>query len=136
MEVLPDSGADISKAGQQVLSSIGHHIDHILTSKITPKTVNGLSMTPLGRIPVTIRLGQATYEDDIHIYPGIAGAPVVLASGQGLENLTTLLPTTSTTSTAHRIKWTTYTNETGGVFAGRSGSGVALPPRYSMGTNG
>ena len=53
--------------------------------------------------------------------------PVVLVSGQGLENLTTLLPTASTTSTAHRIEWTTYTNETGGVFAGRSESGVALP---------
>jgi len=57
VEVLPDSGADISAAGQQVFSSMGHHIDNILTSNITPKTVNGLSMTPLGRILVTIRLG-------------------------------------------------------------------------------
>jgi len=74
VEVLQDSGADISAAGQQLLSSMGHHIDNILTSNVTLKTVNGLSMTPLGRIPVIIRLRQATYEDNIHIYPGIAGA--------------------------------------------------------------
>ena len=49
-----------------------------------------------------------------------------MASGQGLENLTTLLSTANTTSTAHRIEWTTYTNETGEVFTGRSGPGAAL----------
>jgi len=39
---------------------MGHHIDSIVTSSVTPKTVNGLSMTPLGKISVTINLGQAT----------------------------------------------------------------------------
>ena len=34
---------------------------------LPPKTVNGLSTTPLGRVPVTIQLGQAQYEDGLHI---------------------------------------------------------------------
>ena len=56
IEVLPDSRVDISAAGLEVLSSMGHHVDNILTSNITPKTVNGLSMKPLGKVPVTIQL--------------------------------------------------------------------------------
>jgi len=54
IEELPDSGADISAAGPEVFSSMGHHLDSILISNIIPKTVNGLSMKPLGRVPVTI----------------------------------------------------------------------------------
>jgi len=49
-------------------------IDNILPSHIAPKTVNGLSMTPLGKVPIAISLGQARYGDDLHIYLGIAGA--------------------------------------------------------------
>ena len=71
IEVLPDSGADISAAGQGILKVLGQHIDDILPSNISPRTVNGTSMTPLGRVPVTIQLGKAVYEDDLHIYPGV-----------------------------------------------------------------
>ena len=43
LDVLPDSGADISAAGQEVLEFLGQHIN-ILPSGINPRTVNGLSM--------------------------------------------------------------------------------------------
>ena len=59
LDVLPDSGADISAAGQKVLEILGQHVDNILPSDINPRTVNGL--TPLGRLPVTITLGTKTY---------------------------------------------------------------------------
>ena len=92
IDVLPDSGADICAAGQEVLSAMGHHMDNILPSHITPKTVNGLNMTPLGRVPVTISLGQARYDDDIHIYPGIAEALLSWKATRGLGILPPCYP--------------------------------------------
>ena len=44
IEVLPDTGADVSAAGPELLSSMGHHMDNVLSSYITPKTVNGFSV--------------------------------------------------------------------------------------------
>ena len=40
----PDSGADISAAGQEVLHMLGYHFDNILPSNISPRMVNGSSM--------------------------------------------------------------------------------------------
>ena len=70
LNILPDSEADISAAGQEVLEYLGQHVDNILPSR----TVNGLSMIPLGKVPVTIKLGKQTYQDGLHIYPGVPGA--------------------------------------------------------------
>ena len=84
LDVLPDSGADISAAGQKVLKILGQHVDNILPSDINPRTVNGLSMTPLGRLPVTITLGTKTYQDDLHIYPGVSGALISWKAAKGL----------------------------------------------------
>ena len=84
LDVLPDSGADISAAGQKVLEILGQHVDNILPSDIYPRTVNGLNMTPLGRLPVTITLGTKTYQDDLHIYPGVAGALISWKAAKGL----------------------------------------------------
>ena len=84
LEVLPDSGADISAAGQDVLAILGQHISNILPSSISPRTVNGLSMMPLGKVPVTIQLGKATYKDDLHIYPGVSGALISWKAAKGL----------------------------------------------------
>jgi len=61
IDVLPDSGADISATGQEMLYVLGHHIDNILPSTISPRTVNGSSMIALGKIPITIQLGTARY---------------------------------------------------------------------------
>ena len=61
IDVLPDSGADISAAGQEMLQALGDHIDNILLSNISPRTVNGSSMVPLDKIPITIQLGALKY---------------------------------------------------------------------------
>ena len=74
VEVLPDSGADISAAGQEILGTLGQHIDNLLPSNISPRAVNGSCMTPMGKIPVTIQLEGRSYRDDLHIYPGVTGA--------------------------------------------------------------
>ena len=47
--VLPDSGADISAAGVEILHHLHEHIDNILPSKIIPKAANGARMHPVGK---------------------------------------------------------------------------------------
>ena len=74
VEVLLDSGADISAAGQETLKDLRQHIDNLLPSHISPRAVNGSCMTPLGKLPVTIQLEGRIYTDDFHIYPGVSGA--------------------------------------------------------------
>lgn len=59
--MLPDLEADISAAGQEVLELQGQHIDNILPSGINPGAVNGTSIIPLKKVPVTIKLGEITY---------------------------------------------------------------------------
>ena len=65
--VVSDSRADIFKAGKELLEFPGQYIKNILPLGISPRTVNGLSMTPFGRRPVTIKLGKAEYKDNFHI---------------------------------------------------------------------
>ena len=71
---------------------MGHLVDNILTSNITPKTINELSMKPLGKVPVTIQLGQAKYADDLHIYPGISGALLSWRTAKALRILPSCYP--------------------------------------------
>ena len=98
IEVLPDLGADISAAGQGVLKVPGQHIDNILPSNISPRTVNGTSMTPLGRVPVTIQLGKAVYEDDLYIHPAVSGALISWKAAKGLGILHPQYPYPNTDS--------------------------------------
>ena len=51
VEVLSDLGADISAAGQEILRTLGEHIDNLLPSNISPRAVNRLCMTPVDKIP-------------------------------------------------------------------------------------
>ena len=84
VDVLPDSGADISAAGQEFMKHLGQHRDNLVPSAVTPRTVNGSCMKPWGKIPVTIQLGNQIYREDIHIYPGIAGALISWKAAKGL----------------------------------------------------
>ena len=72
-KALPDSSADISAAGKTILSTLNEHINTLLPSTVIPKVVNGAKMFPLGKLPVTFRLGSTEYHDDLHIYPDIYG---------------------------------------------------------------
>ena len=72
--VLPDSGADISAAGQTIVDMLRHHLDKLAPSEISPRAVNGTCMKPVGKIPVTISLQGWTCRDDMHIFPGVSGA--------------------------------------------------------------
>ena len=46
LNILPDSGADISVAGPSTLTQLHEHPDNLLPSGLTPRAVNGTSMHP------------------------------------------------------------------------------------------
>ena len=73
VDVLPDSGADISAAGTEVIRLLGDHIDNLLPSGITPKAANGTTMKPAGKIKVKLRLGTNEHSEDLHVYPSVRG---------------------------------------------------------------
>ena len=72
-KTLPDSSADISAAGEAILSTLNEQVTILLPSKVIPKAVNGAKMFPLGKLPVTFRLCGTEYRDDLHIHPDIQG---------------------------------------------------------------
>ena len=73
MQILPDSGAEISVAGPSIIQSLRDHPDNLLPSQITPRTVNSQKMTPTGKRPVQIKIGNHTHKDELHIYPNVKG---------------------------------------------------------------
>ena len=58
VSVLPDSGADISAAGEDALATLGYHPLNLLPSMVVPKAVNGQNMQPIGCVPVTLQLND------------------------------------------------------------------------------
>jgi len=56
-----------------MLSILAHHTDNLLPSTVSPNAVNGTTMTPWGKMQVTLKLGQQTCKEDIYIYPGVSG---------------------------------------------------------------
>lgn len=92
VEVLPDSGADISAAGQGILKILGQHEDNLLPSSISPRAVNGSYMRPIGKVPIRIQLEGRSYNDDLHIYPGVTGALISWKAAKGLGILPTHYP--------------------------------------------
>ena len=84
LTVLPDSGADISAAGTDILTCLGCHPNNLLPSAVIPKSVDGHNMTPLGCIPVTFCLQQQQYHDNLHFLPGVTGAIISWKAAKGL----------------------------------------------------
>ena len=86
-QVLPDSGADISIAGPSVIQSLNDHPGNLLPSQITPRTVNGQMMTPIGKLPVQIKIDNHIHKDELHIYPNIKGILISWKSCMALSIL-------------------------------------------------
>ena len=99
VQALPDSGADICVAGTALLQQLNEHPDNLLPSTITPRAVNGASMHPIGRLPVTLSLGPQTHTDDFHIYPNVTGTLLSWTAAKGLTILPEHYPQPSHTVT-------------------------------------
>ena len=92
VEILPDSGADISAIRQGMLGMLGQHVDNLLPSKISPRAVNGSHMTPIKKLPVRIQLEGRSYSDGLHIYPGVTGTIISWKAAKELGILLTHYP--------------------------------------------
>ncbi len=91
-QALPDSGANISIAGVGIVELLGDHKDNLLPSQITPKTVSSHRMTPIGRLPVTITLNNATCRDDLYIHPDVNGLLLSWKTSRSLNILPARYP--------------------------------------------
>ena len=92
VQALPDSGADISVAGNTLLQHLHEHAGNLLPSNITPRTVNGTKMHPIGKLPVTLSLGTRHFTDDFHIYPEVSGVLRSWKAAKGLNVLPECYP--------------------------------------------
>ena len=92
LNILPDSGADISVAGPSTLTQLHEHPDNLLPSGLTPRAVNGTSMHPLGKLPVTLELEGIKYTEDFHIYSQVNGAILSWKAAKGLNILPQTYP--------------------------------------------
>ena len=92
LRVLPDSGADISVAGVTILSHVNELQGNLLPSNLHPRAVNGTSMKPIGRLPVTLTLEGVSYEEDFHIYPQVTGTILSWKASKGLNILSQSYP--------------------------------------------
>ena len=103
-QVLLDSGADISAAGQDLLEHLDEHTDYLVPSQIIPRAANGQKMHSLGKMLVKFQLGDKEYSDDIHIYPSVSGVIISWKAAKALgilpEHYPAPLPPATPTITA------------------------------------
>ncbi len=83
VEVLPDSGADISAAGTDFLAHFNEHIHNLLPSDIKPRAVNGNTLSPIGSLKAVISIGSRSVEDHFHIYRSVSGALISWKTAKG-----------------------------------------------------
>ena len=74
VEVLPDSGTDISAVGTDILAHLNEDICNLLSSDVKPRAVNGNIISPIGSLKVIIGIGGRSVEDHFHIYKPISWA--------------------------------------------------------------
>ena len=74
VEVLPDSGANISAAGVDFLTHFNEHVLNLLPSDVKPRAVNGNILSPIGSLKAVISIGRRSVEDHFHIYKSVSGA--------------------------------------------------------------
>ena len=84
LEILLDTGADISATGKEVLQHLNECIDCLSPSVVIPRALNGTKLYPLGKILVHLQLGVHEYDDELHIYPNIWGALLSWKACKGL----------------------------------------------------
>ena len=84
VEVLPDSGADISAAGVDFLAHFNESVLNLLPSDVKPRAVNENVLSPIGSLKAVIRVGNRSVEDHFHIYRAVSGALLSWRTAQKL----------------------------------------------------
>ena len=84
LSVLPDSGADISAAGPELLEALGTNVQNLLPTDVSPKVANGRPMKALGAIPGRIRLHERTVTTTIYIFKQVTGVLLLWKESRNL----------------------------------------------------
>ena len=85
--VLVDSEANISASEREILVHLNEQPNKLISSDVIPRTVNGTKMFSLGRLPVTLRLGNQEYLEDVPIYLNVHGTLISWKARKALHIL-------------------------------------------------
>jgi len=103
IKVFPNSGADISASGKEILTHLNEQLRTLTPSDVVPKTVNGTKIFPLGKLPVTLCLGDKKYRDDVHIYPNVHGTLISWKVCKALHILPSCYPNPISSPTVQEV---------------------------------
>ena len=79
LNVLPDSGADITATGVHILAQLGEHVGNLLPSTHkTAYSVDGSSLQSLGQMTIQITLREITVADTLQVFPSFLGGMLIL----------------------------------------------------------
>ncbi|KAF0307558.1 Transposon Ty3-I Gag-Pol polyprotein [Amphibalanus amphitrite] len=73
VDALPDTGADLSVGGEDLLAQLGASREDLRRPVHHPRAANGSVIPSVGILPVTIALGDIQAEEEVHILPGVRG---------------------------------------------------------------
>ena len=88
-QVLPDSGADISTAGEHILLLLN---EYLLPSEFTPRAANGQRMHAIGKMRVCFQLAGNEYEGDVYIFTHLSGVIISWRAAKALKLLSPHYP--------------------------------------------
>ena len=107
-QVLPDSGADISAVGEQILSHLNEHRNNLLPSEFAPHAANGQKMKSIGKMCVQFWLADKEHSEEMYIFPNMRGGYHVMKGCQGSKHFIITLPSTSSCSYSFDTKHQPY----------------------------
>ena len=67
-------------------------MDNLLPSSVILKAANGTEMHPVGKLPITLKLGSKEFPDELHIYPNVCGVLISWKACKGLGILPDCYP--------------------------------------------
>ena len=91
-QVLPDSGADISAAGEHVLPLLNEYKDNLLPSEFMPRSANGQRMHAIGKMRVYFQLAGNEYEEDVYIFTRLHDVIISWRAAKALQLLSPHYP--------------------------------------------
>ena len=85
VDALPDTGADLSVGGEDLLEKIGVTRGDLSQPAQHPRAANGLIIKSVGILHTTVSLGEVRVEEDVHILPGVTGLLLSWAATRSLR---------------------------------------------------
>ena len=77
LNVLHDSGADITAADVTILKHFGEDSDNLLPLQEIAYSVDGSCLSSVGQMTIQITLGEVTILETLHIFPTIPGEMLI-----------------------------------------------------------